>query len=84
MPQIELLQPRDIHSPVSEILKKSGVTPYHACYEVDNIEEAVLKLKKMRYVVIGKPVEAVALGNRKVCFLYNKEVGLIELLKSSL
>lgn len=81
MPRIELLEPAMDDSPVSQILDKSGTGPYHICYEVDNIEEAIKDLKKKRFLPLFKPVKAVALENRLICFLYNADVGLIELLE---
>ena len=81
MPKIELLAPKDEQSPISKILEKNGVTPYHFCYEVADIHEAVQELRKQRYVPTSKPVHAVAIENKLVCFLYNKKVGLIELVQ---
>ena len=82
MPLTELLAPNDEASPVYQTLQKNGVTPYHCCYEVDDLEETVDKLRKIRYVATSKPVPAIALGGRRVCFLYHKKVGLIELVES--
>ena len=81
-PIVELLSPVDETSPVCRTLEKNGVTPYHCCYVVDNIEEAVSALRKQRYILIGKPAEAVAFCGSRVCFLYNKNVGLIELVEA--
>jgi methylmalonyl-CoA/ethylmalonyl-CoA epimerase len=36
----------------------------------------------MKYVIVSKPVEAVAIHGSKVSFLYNKNVGLIELVEA--
>ena len=82
MPVVELLEPVDETSPVNKTLEKNGVTPYHTCYIVDDIESAVKELRKMKYVIVSKPVEAVAIHGCKVSFLYNKNVGLIELVES--
>lgn len=81
MPMLELLAPVDDKSPVVKTLEKVGVTPYHSCYLVRNIEEAIVLLKKKHFILLGKPVEACAINNKKVCFLFNREVGLIELLE---
>lgn len=80
-PLIELVAPVDDKSPVVQTLEKSGVAPYHVCYEVEDIQEAVKQLRQKRYIPLFKPVPAVALGNRLICYLYNPEVGLIELLQ---
>ena len=82
MPVVELLEPVDETSPVNKILEKNGVTPYHTCYIVDEIELSMKELRKMKYIVVSKPAEAVAIHGCKVCFLFNKNVGLIELVES--
>ena len=82
MSVVELLEPVDETSPVNKILEKNGVTPYHTCYIVDEIELAMKELRKMKYIVVSKPAEAVAIHGCKVCFLFNKNVGLIELVES--
>ena len=82
MPVVELLEPVNDTSPVNKTLEKNGVTPYHTCYVVDDIDNAVKELRKMKYVIVSKPVEAVAIHCCKVCFLYNKNIGLIELVES--
>lgn len=82
MPTIELLSPVDDKSPVNSTLDKMGVTPYHTCYEVDNMESSIKELRKLKYVLVSKPVEAVAIHGAKVCFLFNKNVGLIELVEA--
>ena len=82
MPTVELLAPVDEKSPVNKTLEKVGVSPYHCCYVVDNIEDEVEELKKQKYIMISKPAEAVAFCGSRVCFLYNKNVGLIELVEA--
>ncbi len=82
MPIVELLAPVDSSSPVCKILEKNGATPYHTCYEVENIDQAVEELRNQKYVLVCKPVEAVAIHNCKVAFLHNRHVGLIELVES--
>lgn len=82
MPLVELLEPVDETSPVNKTLEKNGVTPYHACYIVKNLEEAVVALRKMKYVMVSKPAQAVAISGCRVIFLFNKNVGLIELVEA--
>lgn len=82
MPIVELLAPVDEQSPVNKTLEKNGVTPYHTCYVVESIEEAVAELRKQKYVMVSKPAEAVAFCGSRVCFLFNKNVGLIELVEA--
>ncbi len=81
MPLLELLEPASENSPVSKILVKSGVNPYHICYQVKDIDFAISELKKKKYVLLFKPIEAIALSMKRICFLFNKNVGLIELVE---
>lgn len=81
-PTVELLAPVDEKSPVNKTLEKVGVSPYHCCYEVDNLEDACAELRKQRYIMVSKPAEAVAFCGSRVCFLFNKNVGLIELVEA--
>lgn len=81
MPTIELLEPIDDKSPVCNILSKSGVTPYHLCYTTENLDDSILKLRRKRFVTLSHPVSAIAFQGKKICFLFNKDVGLIELVE---
>ena len=82
VPTVELLAPVDEKSPVNKTLEKVGVSPYHCCYVVDNLEEAVAELRIQKYIMVSKPSEAVAFCGSRVCFLFNKNVGLIELVEA--
>lgn len=82
MPMLELLAPIDEKSPVNRTLNNMGVTPYHCCYEVENMEDAISRLKKQNFIPLIKPVPACALEGKRVCFLFNKKVGLIELVEA--
>ena len=83
MPLLELIEPASFrdNSPVVKIIENLGVSPYHICYEVNNIENAINQLKEKKFLLLAHPVNAIAMNNRKICFLYNKEVGLIELVE---
>ena len=80
-PTIELLAPYDEKSPINRILKKNVVSPYHLCYEIeDQLENAVAELKKNRFLTISKPSISENLGGKRVCFLFHKDMGIVELL----
>jgi methylmalonyl-CoA/ethylmalonyl-CoA epimerase len=81
-PVIELVSPTEESSPVNNILHKNGTMPYHTCYEVANLEQTISELKPLRYLIVVKPIEAIAFSNRRVCFLFQKYAGLIELLEA--
>lgn len=78
---LELIEPMDEDSPVSKLIKKAGNTPYHLCYETDNIDLATQRLLKNKYIKISEVENAFALKNKKVCFLYKKSIGIIELIE---
>ena len=82
MPRLELLAPNNEESPINRILLTQGVTPYHICYETNNLLQTFFKLRKeYRFVVVSKPSPACAINNRYVAFMFRKDVGLIELVE---
>lgn len=80
MPVIELLAPVDDSSPICKTLQKSGVSPYHICYNVPDMEQAIKDLRKKKYMPVSRP-KVSNVFNSMVCFLFNKEIGLIEILE---
>lgn len=80
-PTFELIEPLNEDSPVRKTISVSGVTPYHCCYEVKDIEYAITQLKKKKFIALSVPVEACAINNKRICFLFNKDIGLIELVE---
>jgi methylmalonyl-CoA/ethylmalonyl-CoA epimerase len=46
--QIELVEGLDEHSPVASLLERTGAGTYHICYEVDDLDAAVRRLKANR------------------------------------
>jgi methylmalonyl-CoA/ethylmalonyl-CoA epimerase len=81
MPKIELVMPGSDNSPVCKIIKKSGVTPYHLCYGVKNIDTSIKELKEKHFLPLSCPICAVTMEDKKIAFLFSKEVGLIELVE---
>ena len=82
MTTIELVSPLDGPSPVDNILRTQGVAPYHICYEVEDIMQAVEDLYEEGFKPLFLPVESVAMSNRKICYLYHIDVGYIEIVES--
>jgi methylmalonyl-CoA/ethylmalonyl-CoA epimerase len=78
---VELISPLDSNSPISNVLKKVGNSAYHICYEVEDIDTKIAELRKMRFIVVEKPSQAIAINNQRVAFLYNPKYGLLELLE---
>ncbi len=83
-PRLELLEPLDDQSPVARTLASSGVTPYHLCYQVQDIENSIQSLRGQRFLLVTGPVPACAMENRRIAFLFKKDVGLIELVEQDL
>ena len=81
-PKIELVAPgAQEKDPVSAVLKKSGVCPYHLCYVVDDINQAMEALYEEGFIPLFMPVESVAMHGRKICYLCSLEVGTIEIVE---
>ncbi len=82
-PTIELIETVDENSPINKLLAKSGVGPYHLCYGVDDMESAIKTLRtEMRFMLTSRPVPSTGMPGRKVCFLYSRNYGLIELVEN--
>jgi len=79
--RIELIEPNESDNPIESILKKVGSSPYHICYESEDIESDARLLKEKGFRVISDVSQAPALGNKNVCFLYSKDIGIIELVQ---
>ncbi len=78
---IELLVPIDGQkSPVDGYLQKMGATPYHICYQVVDMENAVKELQDIGFTQLGYPAPSEPLEG-EVCFLYSNEIGMLELIK---
>lgn len=82
-PLIELVSSHKETSPVSKaIAKMGGVTVYHVCYIVEALDEAIMQLRKKRFVLLFNPVPAVAMDNKRICYMMHPDVGLIELVEA--
>lgn len=80
-PLVELVEPLNTKSPVTKILQKNGPILYHSCFEVTDVNDTILDLKQNGFIMVVKPVPAVAFNGRLISFLYHKHIGLIELLQ---
>ncbi|WP_420641701.1 methylmalonyl-CoA epimerase [Candidatus Leptofilum sp.] len=82
--KIELLQPTDDESGVAKYLQKRGAGMHHICFEVDDIEAALAKLKSFEIQLIND-VPAVGSDGRKFAFIHPKAANgvLVELYELS-
>lgn len=80
--RIELVSPRNKGGcSVDHILRREGNTPYHFCYLSEDLEKDMEDLKAARYKVIVPEAPALAFGGRRVVFLMNLNVGLVEIVE---
>lgn len=79
-PIIELVEPESNSSPVKGVLDRNGSGPYHTCYEVEDIKTTLKVLLTQGFIQVSKIVPAIAFDDRNICFVYNSNVGVIELL----
>ena len=79
--RVELIAPLDDNSPISNILEKRGNTPYHMCFITDDMENEIERLCAEGYILIERPAMAVAFGGKRTCFLFHKDIGLVELVE---
>lgn len=78
-PILELVEPLNAESPVSRMVTQSGTTPYHTCYEVEDINTAVDELQDMNFRPLFEPVRSDAMRNGMICYLFADGIGLLEL-----
>ena len=78
---VELVSPNAPDSVVSGLIKTYKNAPYHLCYVCENLDEEISKLTGEGYVQIDLPTPAPAIGGKRVSFLMNRFIGMIELLE---
>ncbi len=81
--RIELVSPYAPDSVVSGLIARTGNAPYHVCYEVDDLDAAIERLRDARYVVSSEPAPAPACGGARVAFLVHPYLGMVELLEKA-
>lgn len=80
---IELVEPYEENKTMKRLLNKIGNSPYHICYETNNIYEAYDQLKINDWIPLFEPVKAIAFNNRLICYFYCREIGYIELVNKA-
>lgn len=75
---IELVEPYEENKTMNKMLKK-GVSPYHTCFCVSDINSAFDELSNLGFTPLFLPVEAPAFNNRLICYFWKSDIGLIEL-----
>lgn len=78
--EIELLEPLSDASGVARFMNKRGPGMHHICFEVDDIEETIARIKEAEVPLINEePVFGT--GGKKIAFVHPKGTGgvLVEL-----
>lgn len=78
--RIELIEPNKGSSMYS-LLRRYKNCPYHVCYSVRRMEDAVKKLESEHFIIIKEPEIAPCIENKRVCFLSGGGIEMIELLE---
>ncbi len=81
--RIELVAPLDKKkaSPVDEYLRKTPGTPYHICYESDDLDGEIEKLEQQGFKVVIDPRPAIAFEGKRVVFMMSLGFGLMEIVE---
>lgn len=78
--RIELVAPVSEKSVVYGLLKKRGPSPYHICYEVEDLAAQARLLRGKGYVPMGESLPAPALRDVPAVFFFHSELGIVELI----
>ena len=63
---IELICDIDENGPTNRIISKLGTGLYHICYEVDNLEEIMEKLREKGFLLMHALVPATVSDDKKI------------------
>ena len=79
--QLELLSPDGDDSPLALALKKGG-GPNHLCFEVADLDQALELARQQGSRIICEPVQAPAIANRKIAFVFTPDQQIVEFLET--
>lgn len=69
--EVELVEPMAADSPVGKFIQKRGEGIHHICFEVDDLEEGLARLKERGVQLIDdKPY--IGTGGKKIAFIHPK------------
>lgn len=77
---LELLQPTDPESPIMNALERGGGL-HHLCFEVEDIDDEIRKVKEKGGRVVCEPVPACGFDNRRIAFIFPVDNILVELVE---
>jgi methylmalonyl-CoA/ethylmalonyl-CoA epimerase len=79
-PLFELVEPAGENTPVLAFLKKGGGF-HHVCFEVEDLEGALNRVRSLGALITRQPMPAVAFGGRRIAWVYTRQKMLIEYLE---
>ncbi len=79
--QIELLEPlqKGVESPIDTYVATKPYKMYHLAYVCSDFEAQIALLKKNKFIPIGEPKPSKGLGGRNALFMFNRNLGIVEL-----
>lgn len=80
--RVELISKAREGSMVDDMAAKGASAPYHICYEAEDISAALSELKAQGFFLVRPAAPAPACGGKNVAFLFQKSVGLIEVVEA--
>ena len=78
---VELVRPDDDCTLIGKALRKMRNTPYHICYECEDLDRQIASMREQGWLLSQEPLEAPAISGRRVAFLFGSDMGLIELVE---
>jgi methylmalonyl-CoA/ethylmalonyl-CoA epimerase len=81
-PRLELLVAAGPDSPIPAMLAR-GVKIYHQAYETPDFDGVLAALRARRWKVTVGPVPAIAFGGRRIAFLMNASMNLVEIIEAA-
>lgn len=72
---------KEKESPVDSYVKRYSNIPYHICYESNAFDEDISELERKGFKTIVPPDTACAFENRRVVFMINIAVGIMEIVE---
>ena len=82
---VELIEPAEGCKLFTKLHKRIGNAPYHIGYivhEGKEFDDMLGVLQDGGYMLVQPPAPAVAFGEKRVAFLMNEAIGLIEIIES--
>lgn len=80
--RIELVEPASEESPLYPLLKRYKNSPYHMCFETEDLDAALKDLEAKGFRMFIDRQTAPCLDGRDVIFLMHPDIGMVEILES--